>query len=54
MNKLTFDMYNTITTMDGLLPGEVHALVLSKMLKVRIVVVQNNYNGLAHSFDSDN
>jgi hypothetical protein len=54
MNKFIFNMINTTKTTDGSLPGEVHALVLSKMLKVRIVIVQNNYDGLACSFDSDN
>jgi hypothetical protein len=47
-------MINATITMDGSWPGEVHALVLSKILKVRIVIVQNNYDGLVHSFDSDN
>jgi len=54
MNKFIFDMINATTITDGPWPGVVHALVLSKMLIVRIVIVQNNYDGLAHSFDSDN
>ncbi len=43
-------MINATKTTDGSWPGEVHALVLSKMLKVRIVIVQNNYDGFARSF----
>ncbi len=46
-------MINTTKTKDGSWPGEAHALVLSKMLRVRIVIVQINYNGLKDSFDSD-
>ncbi len=54
MNYLIFDMINTKNTEDGSQPGEVHALVLSKMLRVRIVIVQNNHDGMMGSFDSDN
>jgi hypothetical protein len=54
MNKFIFDMIHATKTKDGSWPGEAHALVLSKMLKVRIVIVQNIYYGLKGSFDSDN
>ncbi len=47
-------MINATKIKDGSWPGEVHALVLSKILRVRTVIVQNNYNGLMESFDSDN
>jgi hypothetical protein len=53
MNKFIFDMINATKTTDGSWPGEAHALVLSKMLKVRIAIVQNNYYGLTGLFDSD-
>jgi hypothetical protein len=53
MNYFIFDMINTTKTEDGSWPGEAHPLVLSKMLRVRIVIVQNNYNGLIGVFDSD-
>jgi hypothetical protein len=54
MNNFIFKMINTTKTKDGSWPGKVHALVLSKMLRVRIVIVQINYNGLKSWFDSDN
>ena len=54
MNNFIFKMINTTKTKDGSWPGEAHALVLSKMLRVRIAIVQNNYNGLKDWFDSDN
>ena len=47
-------MINATITMYGSWPGDVHALVLSKMLRVRIVIVQNNYDGLKGLFNSDN
>jgi hypothetical protein len=53
MNYFIFDMINTTKTEDGSWPGEIHALVLSKMLGVSIDIVQNNYDGLVGSFDSD-
>jgi hypothetical protein len=46
MNYFIFKMINETKTKDCSWPGEAHALVLSKMLRVRIVIVQNNYNGL--------
>jgi hypothetical protein len=54
MNDFIFKMINATKTKDGSRPGEAHARVLSKMLRVRIVIVQNNYNGLKGWFDSDN
>jgi hypothetical protein len=36
-----FEMINVTNTKDGSWPGETHALVLSKMLKIRIVIVTN-------------
>ncbi len=36
-----FEMINATNTKDGSWPGEIHALVLSKMLKIRIVIVSN-------------
>ncbi len=47
-------MINATKTKDGSWPGKVQALVLSKMLKMRIVIVQNIYDGLKRLFDSDN
>jgi hypothetical protein len=40
-----FKMINATKTKDGSWPGEAHALVLSKILRERIGIVQNNYNG---------
>jgi hypothetical protein len=54
MNNFIFKMINATKTKDGSWPDEAHALVLSKMIRVRIVIVQNNYNGLKGLFDSDN
>ncbi len=45
MNKFIFKMINTTKTKDGSWAGEAHALILSKMLRVRTVIVQNNYDG---------
>ncbi len=54
MNNFIFEMINATKTKDSSWPGEDHALVLSKILRVRIVIVQNNYDGLMGWFDSDN
>jgi hypothetical protein len=54
MNYFIFNMINATKPENGSWPGEVHSLVLSKMLRVRIVIVQNNYNVLTGLFDSDN
>jgi hypothetical protein len=39
VNNFIFNMINTTNTTYGSWPGEAHALVLSKMLRVRIVIV---------------
>ncbi len=54
LKTFIFEMINATKTKDGSWPGKARALVLSKMLRVRIVIVQNNYDGLKGSFDSDN
>jgi hypothetical protein len=36
-----FEMINATNTKDGQWPDEIHALVLSKMLKIRIAIVSN-------------
>jgi hypothetical protein len=54
MSNFIFKMINATKSKDGSWPGEAHGLVLSKKLRVRIVIVQNNYNGLKGLFDSDN
>ncbi len=54
MNNFIFEMINEIETKDGSWSGEAHTFVLSMMLRVRIVIVQNNYTGLKGWFDSDN
>ncbi len=48
-----FEMINVKNTKDGSWPGETHALVLSKMLKIRIVFVTNYWMGLEGWFDTD-
>ncbi len=45
-------MINATNTKDGSWPGDIHALVLSKMLKIRIVIVSNYWMGLDW-FDTD-
>jgi hypothetical protein len=47
-----YEMINATNTMDGSWPGDIHALVLSKMLKIRIVIVSNYWKGLDW-FDTD-
>ena len=42
MNNFIFKVIIATKTKDGSWPGEAHALVLSKMLRVGIVIVQNN------------
>jgi hypothetical protein len=39
-------MINTTNTKDGSWPGDIQALVLRKMLKIRIVIVSNYWKGL--------
>jgi hypothetical protein len=41
-----FEMINATNTKDGSWPGDIHALLLSKMLKIRIVTVNNFWMGL--------
>ncbi len=48
-----FEIINATNTKDGSWPGEIHALVLSKMLKIRIVIVSNYWMGLEGWFDTD-
>ncbi len=49
-----FDMINAANTNDGLWPHDIHALVLIKMLKIRIVIVSNYWIGLEEGwFDTD-
>jgi hypothetical protein len=49
-----FEMINATNTKDGSWPGDIHALVLSKMLKIRIVIVSNYWMGLEEGwFDTD-
>ncbi len=47
-----YEMINATNTTDGSWPGDIHALVLSKMLKIRIVIVSNYWKGLDW-FDTD-
>jgi hypothetical protein len=47
-------MINATNTTDGSWPGDIHALVLSKMLKIRIVIVSNYWMGFEEGwFDTD-
>ncbi len=49
-----FKMINATNTTDGSWPGDIHALVLSKMLKIRIGIVGNYWMGLEEGwFDTD-
>jgi hypothetical protein len=41
LTHFIYEMINATNTTDGLWPGDIHALVLSKMLKIRIVIVSN-------------
>jgi hypothetical protein len=47
-------MINATNTKDGSWPGKIHALVLSKMLKIRIVIICNYWMGLEGWLDTDN
>ncbi len=54
VNRFIFEMINATNTTDGSWPGDIHALVLSKMLKIRIVIVSNYWKGLEEGwFDTD-
>jgi hypothetical protein len=49
-----FEMINATNTKDGSWPGEILALVLSKILKIRIFIVSNYCMGLEEGwFDTD-
>jgi hypothetical protein len=49
-----YEMINATNTKDGSWPGDIHAFVLSKMLKIRIVIVSNYWKGLEEGwFDTD-
>jgi hypothetical protein len=41
VNRFIYEMINATNTTDGSWPGDIHALVLRKMLKIRIVIVSN-------------
>jgi hypothetical protein len=50
MNRFISDMINaSLTTW----PGEIHALVLSKILYIRIVFINNSWNGFQEYYDTD-
>jgi hypothetical protein len=53
-DSFIFEMINTTNTKDGSWSGDIHALVSSKMLKIRIVLVNNKWIGLEEGwFDID-
>jgi hypothetical protein len=53
VTRFIFEMINATNTKEGSQPGEIHALVLSKMFKIRIVIVSNYWMGLEGWFDTD-
>jgi hypothetical protein len=53
VTRFLFEMINATNTKDGSWPGDIHALVLSKMLKIRIVIANNFWMGLKGWFDTD-
>ncbi len=54
VNCFIYEMINSTNTTDGSWPGDIHALVLSKMLKIRIAIVSNYWKGLEVGwFDTD-
>ncbi len=54
VNCFKFEMINATNTTDGSWPGDIHALVLSKMLKIGIVIVSNYWKELEEGwFDTD-
>ncbi len=54
VNPFIYEMINATNTKDGSWPGDIHALVLRKMLKIRIVIVSNYWKGLEEGwFDTD-
>jgi hypothetical protein len=49
-----YEMINATNTKDGSWSGDIHALVLSKILKIRIVIVSNYWKGFEEGwFDTD-
>jgi hypothetical protein len=54
VTRFIFEMNNATNTKDGSWPGEIHALVLSKMLKIRVFIFSNYWMGLEGWFDTDN
>jgi hypothetical protein len=54
VNHFIYEMINATNTKDGSWPGDIHALVLSKMLKIRIVIISNYWKGFEEGwFDTD-
>ena len=54
VTRFIYEMINATNTKDGSWPGDIHALVLSKMLKIRIVIVSNYWKELEEGwFDTD-
>jgi hypothetical protein len=54
VNRFIYEMINATNTTDGSWPGDIHALVLSKMLKIRIFIVSKYWKGLEEGwFDTD-
>jgi hypothetical protein len=45
VTRFVYEMIKATNTTDGSWPGDIHALVLSKMLKIE-VIVSNNWMGL--------
>ncbi len=55
LTRFMFEMINATNTKDCSWPGYIHALVLSKMLKIRIVIASNYWMGLKGGwFDPNN
>ncbi len=54
VNRFIYEMINATNNTDGSWPGDIHALVLSKMLKIRIAIVSYYWKGLEKGwFDTD-
>jgi len=51
IKRFIFDM---IKASKHTYPGEVHAFVMSKILNIKIVFIQNHWNGLEARLDTDN
>ncbi len=54
VTRFIYEMINATNTKDGSWPGDIHALVLSKMLKIRIVIVSNYWMGLEEGWFDTN